>query len=102
MACSFSRTSLFGLLASLIVAGGTAVGADPSPAPLSLTVNRVSSLSLRSIGPALTPGRVADIAIDPRNRSVWYVATASSGLWKTQNRGTTWKPIFDDHGSYSL
>lgn len=57
---------------------------------------------MRSLGPAATPGRIADIAIDPRNRSVWYVATASGGLWKTLNRGNTWKPVFDDGGSYSL
>ncbi len=68
----------------------------------SLTEESTRELRLRSIGPAVTPGRVADIAVDPRNRSIWYVATASSGLWKTSNRGTTWQPIFDDGGSYSL
>src|SRR5207247_5515804 len=46
--------------------------------------------------------RIADIAVDPRNRSVWYVATASGGLWKTVNHGVTFQPIFDDGGSYSL
>ncbi len=46
-------------------------------------------------------GRIADVAVDPSNRSVWYVATASSNVWKTENRGTTWTPVFDDHASYS-
>jgi photosystem II stability/assembly factor-like uncharacterized protein len=59
-------------------------------------------LELRNIGPMLTPGRIADVAVDPRNGSVWYVATASSGLWKTTNHGETFTPIFDDGGSYSL
>ena len=59
-------------------------------------------VSLRHIGPCLTPGRVGDIAIDPRNRGTWYVAMASGGLWKTTNRGVTWKPIFDQCGSYSI
>jgi len=52
--------------------------------------------------PTLKPGRVADIAVDPRNRSLWYLACASGGLWKTTNRGNDWEPIFDKGGSYSL
>ena len=67
-----------------------------------LNAELLRGLPLRNIGPALEPGRIADIAVDPRNRSVWYVATASSGLWKTRNRGESWEPIFDDGGSYSL
>ncbi|MFQ5680132.1 MAG: WD40/YVTN/BNR-like repeat-containing protein [Gemmatimonadota bacterium] len=61
----------------------------------------VSGLKLRNIGPALTAGRVVDVAVDPTDRSVWYVATASGGVWKTENAGTTWKPIFDKYGAYS-
>ena len=57
---------------------------------------------MRSLSPTIMPGRVADIAVDPRNRSVWYLANGSSGLWKTTNRGNDWKPIFDEGGSYSL
>src|SRR5436189_3144840 len=91
---------MFGLT---VVAGvDEGLAADPTGAAGVLSVNTLVGMTLRSIGPALTPGRVADIAIDPRNRNVWYVATASSGLWKTSNRGLTWKPIFDDQGSYSL
>jgi photosystem II stability/assembly factor-like uncharacterized protein len=56
----------------------------------------------RSIGPAFTAGRIADIAIDPRNQSTWYVGVGSGGVWKTRNRGTTWEPIFDDEESYSI
>ncbi len=58
-------------------------------------------LAFRSIGPSLTTGRVADVEIDPNNKSVWYVAVGSGGLWKTINRGNTWTPIFDDYPSYS-
>ncbi|NQV31741.1 MAG: glycosyl hydrolase, partial [Phycisphaeraceae bacterium] len=67
-----------------------------------LTSEFVRELGLRSLGPALKPGRVADIAVDPRNRNVWYLACASGGLWKTMNRGNNWDPIFDEGGSYSL
>jgi len=59
-------------------------------------------LELRGIGPALMSGRVADIAIHPDDASTWYVAVGSGNVWKTTNAGTTWKPIFDDQGSYSV
>ena len=47
-------------------------------------------------------GRIGDIAVDPTNRSIWYVAASSGGVWKTTNAGTTWRPIFDSYGSYSI
>jgi photosystem II stability/assembly factor-like uncharacterized protein len=47
-------------------------------------------------------GRIADIVIDPDLTSTWYVAVGSGGVWKTENAGTTWKPIFDDQPSYSI
>ncbi|NNL09108.1 MAG: glycosyl hydrolase, partial [Croceitalea sp.] len=58
-------------------------------------------LAFRNLGPALTSGRIADIAIHPTNESVWYVAVGSGGVWKTTNAGTTFDPIFDNEGSYS-
>ena len=62
----------------------------------------VSGLKWRSVGPALTSGRIADIALHPDNPYVYYVATASGGVWKTVNNGVTYKPIFDKQGSYSI
>jgi photosystem II stability/assembly factor-like uncharacterized protein len=59
-------------------------------------------LKFRSIGPAVTSGRVSDIAVDPRNRSRYFVAAASGGVWKTINAGTTWEPVFDNESSYSI
>lgn len=59
-------------------------------------------LKLRSIGPALMGGRIADIAVNPNDPSNWYVAVGSGGLWKTINRGITWQPVFDDQKSYSI
>ncbi|MEM9065185.1 MAG: glycosyl hydrolase [Planctomycetota bacterium] len=61
-----------------------------------------AGLELRSIGPALMSGRVADLAVHPDDQSTWYVAVGSGNLWKTTNAGTTWHPIFDDQGSYSI
>ena len=59
-------------------------------------------LQLRSIGPAVMGGRIADIAVNPIHSSTWYVAVGSGGLWKTTNSGTTWTPVFDAQASYSI
>lgn len=62
----------------------------------------INALSFRLVGPALTSGRIADIAVDSKNHDTWYVAAASGGVWKTTNHGTTFQPIFDNYGSYSI
>ena len=80
-------------------AGAALLGAQE---PAGLTANALKGLELRSIGPTLTTGRVQDVEIDPKNPSVWYVATAFGGLWKTENRGITFTPIFDSGGSFTL
>ena len=67
-----------------------------------LTSETFGGLRFRSIGPAVTSGRVVDIAVHPDNRKIHYVAAASGGVWKTENSGTTWTPIFDDQPSYSI
>ena len=61
-----------------------------------------SGLKLRNLTPAKTSGRVVDVAIHPTNRSIRFVAVASGGVWKTTNAGTTWTPVFDNEGSYSI
>src|SRR5262252_7722770 len=67
-----------------------------------LTSDLVKDLALRNIQGTFSSGRIADVAVDPKNRSIWYVATASGGLWKTTNHGLSFQPIFDEGGSYSL
>jgi photosystem II stability/assembly factor-like uncharacterized protein len=67
-----------------------------------LDAQTLKGIELRSIGPSLSTGRIQDVEIDPKSPSVWYVATAFGGLWKTVNRGITFTPIFDNEGSFTL
>jgi hypothetical protein len=67
-----------------------------------LTADLLRDFQVRNIQGTFSSGRIADVAVDPRNRSVWYVATASGGLWKTENRGISFEPVFDQGGAYSL
>ncbi len=78
---------------------------QPSPAPAASpaattpaqTVGEVllKNLKARSIGPATMGGRISDIALDPRNPALFYVAAATGGVFKTSNNGISFEPIFD-------
>ena len=68
----------------------------------SLDSSLLKGLEFRAIGPALTSGRIGDLAIHPDHPTTWYVGVSSGGVWKTVNAGVTWKPIFDSYGSYSI
>ncbi len=61
-----------------------------------------AGLSWRALGPGIASGRIADLAVHPIDPSTWYVAVGSGGVWKTENAGTTWTPVFDDQGAYSI
>ena len=67
-----------------------------------LTAETLKGLELRGIGPAVSSGRVSDIAVDPEDHSRYFVTVASGGVWRTTNAGTTWEPVFDGESSYSI
>ncbi|MCX6565036.1 MAG: glycosyl hydrolase [Candidatus Aminicenantes bacterium] len=67
-----------------------------------VTSELLSGLVFRNIGPAVMSGRISDIVIHPKRKSTWYVAAGSGGVWKTENAGTTWTPVFDGQPSYSI
>ncbi|MBK7344669.1 MAG: hypothetical protein IPJ06_17200 [Saprospiraceae bacterium] len=68
----------------------------------SLEKTGMSGLTFRSIGPAITSGRVIDIEVNPADPREWYVASAHGSLWKTSNAGVTFSPIFDGQSSYAM
>jgi photosystem II stability/assembly factor-like uncharacterized protein len=89
-------------LAFLPALNGFSQKTETKPAAQAVDASTISGLEFRLVGPSLTSGRVADIAIHPSNPDTWYVAAASGGVWKTMNHGTTFQPIFDQYGSYSI
>lgn len=70
--------------------------------PVRLDPGLLESLKWRNIGPASMGGRVVDLAVHPEKRRIFYVASATGGLFKTENAGTTFTPVFDQGGSASL
>ena len=61
-----------------------------------------SALSWRGVSTGFASGRISDIAIHPDDENLWYIAVGSGGVWKTENAGITWTPIFDRESSYSI
>jgi photosystem II stability/assembly factor-like uncharacterized protein len=53
-------------------------------------------------GPVNVGGRVTDLVGDPADANKFYVGSASGGVWKTTNGGSTFTPIFDGRGSLSV
>jgi photosystem II stability/assembly factor-like uncharacterized protein len=91
----------FGLSVSLRAdQAGAAAGAGQRPAaatqPQAAVADPFPGLQFRNIGPATMGGRIDDLAVLESNPAVFYVGTATGGLWKTINNGTTWEVLFDD------
>ena len=83
---------------TVLIAQGKSAKATPDTAK----TNPFKGLKFRGIGPAFMSGRISDIAINPQKPSTWYVAVGSGGVWKTDNAGTTWAPLFDGEASFSI
>lgn len=75
---------------------------EPSASRDTMPADAFGGLKFRSIGPAMTSGRISSIAVNPHDGATYYIGAASGGVWKTINDGTTWTPVFDNEGSYSI
>jgi photosystem II stability/assembly factor-like uncharacterized protein len=91
-------------IAVLCAQEGTSPAPSPTPSPSvpSLTDVLFKNLKARSIGPAVMGGRVSDIAIDSRNPFVFYVGLGHGGIFKTNDNGVTFEPIFDKQPMLSI
>jgi len=86
------------LLLGLCFILSAAAGLSSQPAEEDL----VKNLRWRNIGPANMSGRISDIVALESDFSHVLVASASGGVWKSVNAGTTWEPIFDHYGAASI
>lgn len=99
----FALVTALGLAAAPAGAGRKKKDDGAAKAPASrMTADSFAGLALRGIGPAVTSGRISDVAVVPGHPEVFYVAAASGGVWKTTDGGTTFTPVFDGEGSYSI
>jgi hypothetical protein len=74
----------------------------PSPGAPPLTEALFKNLKARSIGPAVMGGRIPAIALDPHNPFVFYVGLAHGGVFKTNDNGITFNPVFDKQPGLSI
>ncbi|MHB1194160.1 MAG: VPS10 domain-containing protein [Longimicrobiales bacterium] len=105
LAVALALVSLFALPAAAQQRGRAGAAAADALSDSAL----LSTLRFRSIGPAVMSGRVEDIAVassaGTRGGSlgtVFYIGSASGGVWKTTNGGMSWTPVFDDAGPSSI
>ena len=73
-------------------------------APLAAQIDPelLAGMKARSIGPAGMSGRIAAIVGVESNPNLIYVGASTGGVWKSENAGLTWKPIFDDQPVHSI
>ena len=93
-----SHTHAFALL--VLVAGGLALPASAQTPEQIADATR--ALEWRPVGPTIMGGRISDLAVVESDPSVFYVGTATGGVWKTENAGTTFEPIFDHEQTSSI
>ena len=64
--------------------------------------SHLEALKFRNIGPAIMGGRVVDFAVVESNTSIIYAAIGPSGVWKSDNNGITWFPVFDKEATVAV
>ena len=107
MSHAISRTFVAAvtLAFALMPQGATAAAGKSTkskPAARVITTNDLKGLAWRSIGPANMGGRIGAIALAPGNAKTFYVGYGTGGVWKTDNFGTTFTPVFDKTGQHSI
>ena len=85
------------LTAALGLAGGLIARSAGAADDVKIDSDTFGNLSARAIGPAVMGGRIAAIDAYPGDKLTVYVGAASGGVWKSENGGLTFKPVFEDY-----
>ncbi|HKP47410.1 MAG TPA: hypothetical protein VJT50_12495, partial [Pyrinomonadaceae bacterium] len=87
----------------LFISAAAASAQTPQPTPVRVDSETISGLGARNIGSAAMSGRIAAIdAVREGQRLTVYVGSASGGVWKSVNGGTSFKPVFDKQPVQSI
>jgi photosystem II stability/assembly factor-like uncharacterized protein len=62
----------------------------------------LKNLNIRNVGPANMSGRITAIDVVTNNPKIMYVGAASGGVWKSENGGSAWKPVFDEQPTQNI
>src|SRR5260370_37885813 len=95
MEMKHTGNALWTILASAAILGALSISALAAPGDQPNPTDKFKNLEFREIGPATMGGRIDDFAVVESNTNIGDVGTASGGVWKTNNYGTTWEPLFD-------
>ena len=90
------------ILTVLLCWGLSGASIAQEEAPSGITTKDLDVFAWRHIGPWTFSGRITDFAVPTGQSRIYYVATASGGLWKTDDGGISFKPIFDQYGNMSI
>ncbi len=97
MSTRLSRSLVLLLALGFVLgAGGAAV------AQAQVTADDLNLLTWRWVGPVNFSGRISEFAVPPGQTTTYYVLAASGGVWKTEDAGIHFEPIFDKYGNMSM
>src|SRR5688572_30260536 len=95
---------MFGLGIVLVLVGSAIVPipAQSTAQPAQSAAQIVDAIRFREIGPTAQGGRYVEFAVVESNPRVFYAATATGGLWKTENHGVSFTSVFDDQRDFAI
>ncbi len=99
---SLSRSRTAALLAALTLAALATGPAELTAQKASRVENLFGGFTWRAIGPAVMGGRTVDIEAVERDPAIIYAAVGPSGVWKSENAGTSWVPVFQSERTVSV
>ena len=67
-----------------------------------ISLDQFKNWTPRNIGPAGMSGRITAIDVVIKHPDTWYLGAASGGVWKTENAGASWTPVFDEQPTLNI